>query len=161
MFIKKSTTILALAALCSMISTQSVFALSTSVVPAESIRGTHEFSTLVPIAKDETNREADKKVRALEKKTAPKNEDQRPAKSSQKGARQAKSEAKCSEALYSEGCFTDCLARSVPPDVLHSCMEACGSMQLGTCAVCLGVGVIVVWSCYNACGFAPEAPPEN
>lgn len=161
MFIKKSTTILALAALCSMISTQSVFALSTSVVPAESIRGTHEYSTLVPVAKDETDRRVDKRVRALEKKTAPKNEDQRSVKSSQKGARQAKSEAKCSEALSSEGCFTDCLARNVPPDVVLSCAEACGNLQVSTCAVCLGVGIYVVWSCYNACGFAPEAPPEN
>ncbi len=72
-----------------------------------------------------------------------------------------KSKSKCTEALYSEGCFTDCLARSVPPDVLLTCMEACGNVQVVTCATCLGVGVYIVWSCYSSCGFSPEAPPEN
>lgn len=161
MFIKKSTTILALAALCSMISTQTIVALSPSNSLAESISEKHEYSTFVSVDTEATEREASKSIKAIEKKSKPKKGDLPPTASSQSGSEKTKSEAKCSEALYSEGCFTDCLARSVPPDVLLSCAEACGNLQVSTCAVCLGVGIYVVWSCYNACGFAPEAPPEN
>src|SRR5690349_469991 len=45
------------------------------------------------------------------------------------------------------GCFLDCLANSVPPDVVLTCAEACANGNYGTCAICLGVGVGIVISC--------------
>lgn len=49
------------------------------------------------------------------------------------------------------GCFANCLANSVPIDVVISCAEACASRQYGTCAACIGVGIEVVAGCAWEC----------
>jgi hypothetical protein len=48
-------------------------------------------------------------------------------------------------------CFTDCLAESVPPDVVLECISSCGTKQYVNCALCIGVGVYVVYQCASNC----------
>lgn len=48
-------------------------------------------------------------------------------------------------------CFTDCLGRSVPPELVLQCGEACANQNYAQCAVCIGVGVYVVISCGVEC----------
>jgi len=50
-----------------------------------------------------------------------------------------------------EGCFTDCLARYVPPDLVAHCASACGNGDYATCGSCLGLATIVVTYCALSC----------
>jgi hypothetical protein len=60
------------------------------------------------------------------------------------------------------GCFVNCLANSVPPDVVLECIGSCANCQYVNCAVCLGVGVYVVYQCAKNCfSEEMEGGPEN
>jgi hypothetical protein len=64
-----------------------------------------------------------------------------------------KTARKCARSHSDEGqnCFTDCLAESIPPDVILACAEACANHNWGQCAACLGYGTAVVIACAVRC----------
>jgi hypothetical protein len=63
----------------------------------------------------------------------------------------------CSLGLVTEGCFTNCLARYVSPELVAHCADACGRGDAATCAGCLGIAVGTVVYCAIECsGYIPE-----